>query len=177
MATVTKKITVNASLVILLALALFLLCGCEEEVQKRPVDKGLINAAQVNMLNDIAMENAIKAQCTLYPYHFVKNSEQLNELGQRDLSVITEHLKKYPGQLNVQQGNTPLDIYQERVALVSHSLEDAGVDMTKVSIVDGMPGGDGMLSDDVVEIRQADRKARTDRREKYPVMSDWSIGQ
>ena len=172
MATITKKITVNASLVILLALTLFVLSGCEEQVKTKPVDKAMINAAQVNLLNDIAMENAIIAQSTLYPYHFIKNSEQLNELGERDLSVITEEFKKYPGMLNLQQGNTPSDLYQKRVDLISQNLEKAGVDMTKVSIVDTMPGGSGMPSDDVVEIRKADREARTSRRESYPVMSN-----
>ena len=57
---------------------------------------------------------------------------------------------------------------------MSQKLENAGVDMTKVSIIDGMPGGSGMSTDDVVEIQQADRKARTDRREKYPRISDRS---
>ena len=174
MATVTKKKVMRASLLIAMALVCFVLCGCDETVQKEPVDKGLINARQVNMLNDIAMENAIIAQRTLYPYHFIKDSEQLNELGQRDLSIMTKRFKNYPGQLNVQQGDTPSYIYQERVALVSQKLENAGVDMTKVSIIDGMPGGSGMSTDDVVEIQQADRKVRTDRREKYPRISDRS---
>jgi len=172
MVTKTKKKIINTSLSIALVFICFILCACEETMLKEPIDKGMVNSRQIKMLNDISMENAIIAQRTLYPYHFIINNEQLNELGHRDLSVLMEHFKQYPGQLNVQQGDTSSYIYQERVAYVSQQFENAGIDMTKVSIVDDMPGGSGMSTDDVVEIQQADRKARTERREKYPRISD-----
>ena len=172
MVTETKKKIMDASLLIALVFVCFILCGCEETVQQEPIDKSLVNTMQINMLNDIAMENAIVTQCTLYPYHFINNSHQLNELGHKDLSILIDRFKQYPGHLNVQQGDTLSSVYQARVAYVYRQLENAGIDMMKVAIADEMPGGSGMSTDDVVEIQQADRKARTDRREKFPRISD-----
>jgi len=178
MVTTTKKKSMETYLSIVLLCTCLVVCGCEEPMQNEPViDKSLINTMQIKMLNDIAMENAIVTQRTLYPYHFIINSEQLNELGHRDLSIIMEHFKNYPGPLNVRQGDTPSSIYLARVAYVSEQFENAGVDMANVSIVDDMPGGTGMPTDDVVEIQQTDRKARTDRREKYPRINDRSFSQ
>ncbi len=159
MATETKNRIMKTSLSIVLVFACYVLCGCEETAQVQPIDKGLINAKQVNMLNDIAIENAIVTQRTLYPFHFINNSEKLNELGRKDLSILIEHFKEYPGQLNVQQQDTDYSLYQARLAFVFQELQDAGVDMTKVSLVDGMPGGDGMETDDVIEIQKAGRKS------------------
>lgn len=164
MATETKNKIKKVSLFIAMVFACYVLCNCEETAQQEPINKGLINAKQVNMLNDIAIENAIVTQHTLYPYHFINNSEQLNELGHRDLSILIEHFKEYPGQLNVQQGHMDYNLYRARLAFVSQELQDAGIDMTKVSIVDGMPGGDGMETDEVIEIQEADRESTgTDR--------------
>lgn len=159
MATETKNKVMKTSLLIVLVFACYVLCSCEETAQVEPVNKGLINAKQVNMLNDIAIENAIVTQRTLYPFHFIKNSEKLNELGHKDLSILIGHLKEYPGQLNVQQQDTDYNLYQARLAFVFQELQDAGVDMTKVSLVDGMPGGDGMETDDVIEIQKTGRKS------------------
>ena len=171
----TKNKVIYNSLLITLVSISFVLCACEETMIKEPpLDKGMVNIMQINMLNDISMENAIVAQRILYPYHFITNSEKLNELGHRDLAILIEHFKQYPGQLNLQQGDTPAYMYQDRVAYVSQQFENAGVDMTKVSIVDDFPGGPGMTTDDVVEIQQADQKARRDRRQKYPRMSERS---
>jgi len=168
MVTEIKKNIMKTSLLVALFFVCFILCSCNETVKKNPVDKGLINTSQVNMFNDIAMENAIVTQRTLYPYHFINGSEKLNELGNRDVSILIGHLKEYPGQLNLRQGETPISIYQARVAYVSQQLQDAGIDMEKVSIVDDMAGGSGMSTDDVVEIHKADQKVRTERRGKAP---------
>jgi hypothetical protein len=58
-----------------------LLSGCNNTAQREPVNEGRMNTALITSFNDTAMENAIITQRTLYPYHFMTDSDQLNELG------------------------------------------------------------------------------------------------
>jgi len=114
-----------------------------------PVDSKLINT-----YNDIALQNAIVSQHTLYPYYFVNNSEKLNELGERDLAVLANHFVENPGELNVRKGDIGDDLYKSRVNFVSEKLSQAGVDIERISIEDGMPDGEGMSSERVLKIIQ-----------------------
>ena len=111
-----------------------------------------LNVRIVRALNDAAIKNAVITQHTLYPYHFILNSAQLNELGAKDLGVLIGHYTNNRGTLNVRQGNVPPALYKARVATVVDAMTEAGVDTQHVTIADGMPGGDGMASDRVVAI-------------------------
>lgn len=126
-----------------------LLLGCQENVSEP--DKN-IDTELVRTLNNIGVENAIITQHTIYPYHFVTDGEELNELGQRDLAVLTKHFTENAGTLNVRRGQTPAALYEARVAQVVQSLKKAGVDTARVSVSDEMPGGTGMSSERVVTI-------------------------
>jgi hypothetical protein len=163
--------------VIELVLSCVILCGCEEAVQREPVNKSLVNTELINTLNDLAIENAIVNQHTLYPYHFVDNSEQLNELGRRDLDILASHFKQYPGKLNISSDGTDERLYQGRLTYITEQLDKAGVDLFKVTISDGTPGGSGMASSDVLQIKEADQNARNDRRRRYPTTYDNSSSQ
>ena len=125
---------------VLLSMLLF---GCEETAQQ-PLDKHAINSGLINTYNDIAVQNAIISQHTLYPYHFIKNSTELNELGERDLGVLSRHFAKNPGQLNIRRDGIMLDTYQGRIDLVLDKLTEAGIDTEQIQIADDMPGGSGM---------------------------------
>ena len=125
--------------------------GCQEEAAENP-DNHLINSQLVNTYNDIAIQNAIVSQHTLFPYHFVENGAELNELGQKDLAVLTNHFMRYSGHLNIRKQNTPGDLYNARVNMVRERLQQAGIAMKRISISDGMPGGSGMTSERVLVI-------------------------
>jgi hypothetical protein len=125
--------------------------GCQENAQKDP-DERMINSQLIKSYNDIAMQNAIVTQHTLFPYHFVTNGAELNELGQRDLAALTSHFIKYPGHLNIRRGKTPADLYEARVNMVHEKLLEAGIDAKRVSISDGMPGGSGITSERMLVI-------------------------
>jgi hypothetical protein len=144
----------SAVLLFLLAVSLFVLpVGCQEEA-KPPAgpDPRQVNIELMNAFNDIAMQNAIIAQHTLYPYHFINNSARLNELGQRDLDVLAGHFAENPGRLNIRMDGLAADLYRARIDTVTERLAAAGVDMDRVSVSDGMPGGDGMVSERVLII-------------------------
>lgn len=139
------------SMITMMVLFCISMIGCQESVEESP-DKHLINSQLINSYNDIAMHNAIVSEHTLYPYHFVKNGAELNELGQWDLAVLTKHFMQYAGKLNIRRQNTPAELYEARVKLVREGLQQAGIDMERISISDDMPGGAGMASERILII-------------------------
>ena len=148
-------------LIVMSTLCVVFMVGCQDEMVDgpSPIDKGAVNRAVVDTYSDLAIQNAIIAQHTLYPYHFVPNSVDLNDLGRRDLSVLTEHFKENPGNLTVQQGSVEGVLYQSRAQMVYEKLMEAGIPQDKINITDGMPGGSGMPSVTVIEILEKAKEA------------------
>ncbi len=107
----------------------------------------VMNAWSVNEYQRDSIEAAIVSQHTLYPYHFVQNGADLNELGARDLSVLAEHYRDNPGTLKVRRADTASDLYNSRLATVSALLVEHGVDTDRVKINNGPAGGDGVSSE------------------------------
>ena len=125
--------------------------GCQETVEVNP-DRHLVNSQLINTYNDIALENAIISQHTLYPYHFLKNGAELNELGKRDFAVLLRHFIKQAGHINIRKYNTPAELYEARVESVQKRLQGAGINMDKINISDDMPGGSGITSESILVI-------------------------
>jgi hypothetical protein len=132
-------------------------CGCQEEQAGPTVDEDAVNRKIVDTYSDLSIQNAIIAQHTLYPYHFVNNGVQLNDLGQRDLSVLVQHFQDNPGQLTLQQGGTESQLYQSRAQTVYEKLLAGGIPDGKIRIIDGMPGGDGIASNSIIEILKTEK--------------------
>jgi len=105
-----------------------------------------------DLLLGASMQRAIVMQSALYPYHFVPDSADLNELGTNDLSVLAMHLRDHAGSLLISRGGATKELHEARVRAVLAALEESGVAKTMVSVHDGLPGGDGMPSGKVVEI-------------------------
>ena len=141
----------KVKLLVLYGLCLSLMTGCQEQSRlsssNQTVDRTLINT-----LNQIQVENAIVAQHCLFPYHFVTDRDSLNELGQRELGVLIRHLAQRGGTLTVRRGQTPVELYEARLNYVVQYLKDAGVQMHLVKIGDGAIGGEGMESEQVIEV-------------------------
>jgi hypothetical protein len=144
--------------IIIISLSCVLMVGCSETVQKSQ-NPYLIEGELVNSYNDIALQNAIISQHTLFPYHFVKNGAEFNELGSRDFGVLVKHFTKNPGPLNIRRGDSPVDLYQARIHLVLDGLKQAGIDTGQITISDGMPGGSGMPSEKVITILEESEEA------------------
>jgi len=138
--------------VVMMSLFFVLMVGGCNENAETGLDKHLINTELVKSVNNIAIENAIISQHTLFPYHFVKNGAMLNELGERDFSVLMRHFTEHTGVLNIRRNSIQQELYDARVKLIVNKLEKAGVDTERMSISDGMPGGPGMSSEKIVTI-------------------------
>jgi hypothetical protein len=135
----------------MIGLSCLLLVGCSETMQEGP-DKGRINAELVTSLHDIQGENAVIHQHVLFPYHFIDNGAELNELGQRDMAILAERFGEHPGLLTLSQSDTPSSLYAARVHMIVNKLREAGIDTERIRVSDGMPGGPGMASDRVLTI-------------------------
>lgn len=114
---------------------------------QRATNTAIIQGYEAEQITD-----AIIRQHTLYPYHFVENSATFNELGWRDVRVLSAHFVSYPGPLNLRKGETPEVLYKARVKAVVDAMTTAGVKADRIKVTDGLPGGDGLSSDRVVQI-------------------------
>ena len=140
---------------------LWVIAGCNDPAPPSGVDPGRMNRWIVRSFRDDSMKNAIIAQHRLHPYHFVTNGAELNGLGDHDLKILAERFKDHPGKLNVRRGDLTAKLYKARVATVRAALQRDGVDVDKVAIVDGLPGGDGMESERVLQIRAAEQEGKS----------------
>ncbi|MFO0982148.1 MAG: hypothetical protein U1E76_10490 [Planctomycetota bacterium] len=117
--------------------------GCQSSYPNLAEQKS-INTASIDLLNKVHVDQAIVAQRTLYPYHFVEGGVALNGLGERDLSVLAAHYAARPGMLNVYQGDTDNDLYRDRLQAVKRALAERGVDVNRMTFRSGLPGGEGL---------------------------------
>ena len=134
-----------------LAAVMLVLAGCEANQTTEPK---AVNPWLVNTVNDMAVRNAIIRQQALFPYHFVVNGAQLNDLGKQDLDVLASHYRDNPGQLVVRQGDASEELYAARVQAVVEAMRGAGVDVDRGQVTDGLAQGDGMPSERVIVIVQ-----------------------
>ncbi|HEX5010070.1 MAG TPA: hypothetical protein VFY71_06695 [Planctomycetota bacterium] len=129
-----------------LAVLAVLLAGCAVDPMKAP------RSGAGDLLLGASMQRAIVVQSSLYPYHFVPDSAELNELGVNDLNVLAMHLRDHAGSLLISRGGASKELHEARVRAVLAALEESGVAKTQVAVHDGLPGGDGLPSGKVVDI-------------------------
>lgn len=122
-----------------------------------PPSNAPLNAAMIDLYRAEAIENAIVRQHTIYPYLFVQGSDELNDLGRRDLRVLARHFRKASGVLNVRRGDADEQLQAARIAAVRAVLDDHRVDPQRVTIADDQPGGDGLDAQSVLRILEQRR--------------------
>jgi hypothetical protein len=126
--------------------------GCQQDNPALTPDRSPAHAWMINSYLDDSTSQAVITQHTLLPYHFVDDSARLNELGQHDLEVLAQHFQDSPGTLNVRQGDASQELYLARVATVRDALAQAGVPTARMVLTDGLPGGEGVTCERVLEI-------------------------
>lgn len=134
-----------------LALLVFLGAGCQNPTPRTEKTDQPFNEALISHYNDAAVDNAIVQQRTIYPYCFVNNSAQLNDLGEYHVGVLTDHFRSNPGTLSLWKGDTPDELYSERRDAVMTLLDEAGVELNAMTVTDSMPGGRAATSDETLK--------------------------
>ncbi len=71
---------------------------------------------------------------------------------QRDRHAVFQvaETQDFPVNLNVKQGNASEELYDARLKVVRGFLESQGVDTKRIALTDGLPGGDGLPSQQAV---------------------------
>lgn len=141
----------------LLACAAAALSGCDRGYRTRHIDDEVpaANVWMVRTMSDEAVENAVVAQRTIYPYHFVRDSAELTPVGERDVRVLAAHFRDHPGSLNVRRGDGADGLFDARTRSVAEALARHGVEPSSIRLTDNLPGGDGVSSDRAIEILKA----------------------
>src|SRR5262245_37131576 len=65
-----------------------------------------------------SIDKALLVQKTLFPYHFVLDGSELNQLGERDVQVLAAHFRKSPGTLHVRRGDATAALHEARMRSV-----------------------------------------------------------
>jgi hypothetical protein len=128
-------------------------CNSEKKsLEMDPAARSSFNEWAVRSYYKDAIRNAVITQATVFPHHFVTGGATLNELGERDLDILGEHLSLHPAPLNVRRDDAPDALYDARVQAVVEALAARGVAPDRVAIADGLAGGPGSPSQRVVTI-------------------------
>jgi len=138
-------------------LALASLGGCRAPAQQSAGNHliGAHNMWANQAFGDMAVRAAVVRERTLYPHHFAEGSDQLNQLGRRDLTLLADLFREQPGSLGVRRGDADEVLYQARLESVRTALELAGIDAARVDLVDRPAGGDGVGSQRAVGVLEA----------------------
>ena len=142
----------------------FVIAGCESSATKDkkspPSDTALqrdqlskIDAWAVEVPIQTSVENAVIRQRVLYDYHFVEGDVRFTPIGRRDARILARHYKGAKWELNLKQGRASDELYQRRMNAVAMMMKSNGVALADLTIVDGVPGGQGVPSADARRIR------------------------
>lgn len=104
---------------------------------------------QYTYMND----NALLAEMSMSPAHFIPNRPDISGLGYRRLTRYAELLQQYPGTLYYDGTSDPEPLANERMERIRAFLAEAGVDPNLVKVELGLAGGRGMRATEAIAIR------------------------
>ena len=132
--------------------AMSILGGCQDAISMDPESDAALDISLAESARSRPIKEAVIAHHVLYPYHFVSNAAELNELGLRDVAIMAEHFSNHPGSINIRRQDMPAALFQARVEAVCQALGKDNVDIKRIVIEDTLPAGDGMDSQRVLRI-------------------------
>lgn len=155
---------------VLVGLAVLIGCGGTTSRLNAPPQG---HAADVSPLREyyIAMgDNALLAEGSMSPVHFVPRTAELNTLGVRRLTRYAEFLKIYGGTCTY-DGSDEGGLRQQRLEQIESFLLACGVEEGTFVVDAGPAGGMGMAATEASEIR---KETRGPGRTKI-ITENWSV--
>jgi len=108
--------------------------------------------------NYVAMtDNALLMDASMSPVHFVPRTAELNSLGVRRLTRISEILKIYGGAVYYDGTDPERDLRKDRVEKIRSFLVSCGLDASRFKTEQGFAGGAGTDAEEAISIRNASR--------------------
>ncbi len=108
-------------------------------------------ADQYTYMND----NALLAEMSMSPAHFLDGRPDLNGSGLRRLNRYAELLQQYGGTLHYDGVEDPEPLADQRMEKIRSFLAQSGVDQKSCKVERGLAGGKGMRGQEAGEIRRA----------------------
>lgn len=108
-------------------------------------------------------DNALLAEMDVTDVHFTPHSAALNSLGARRLDRYAALLKESGGELKYDTQLTDAKLVEARLASVREYLTAAGADLTKLTVVRGPAGVDGMSAEEAIAAREKLQAGKTDQ--------------
>ncbi|MHC5211719.1 MAG: hypothetical protein ACYTG2_13450 [Planctomycetota bacterium] len=130
---------------------LALLAGCNSPHSKENMHTR-DNMFVVDSFRSAQVNKAIITQRTIWAYHFLTDTAELNQLGHRDLGVLAAYYVDHAGVIRIRRAGASQALYDTRVAAVVSHLVNAGVPKDQLTVTDAPPAGSGMPSERVVTV-------------------------
>jgi hypothetical protein len=125
-------------------LALLMSCTANDPSGVEP--RGGEERWATEQIRTASIDQAILRQRTVFSYHFHPGSGRLNELGRRDLAVLSRRYVLEAGELSVRRGDATEELHRARVEAVLSFLAELGIDPARASVIDAPPDGEGIAS-------------------------------
>jgi len=103
------------------------------------------------------VDNAMLADMSMSPVHFVPHSVELNALGVRRLKRYASLMKVYGGKLCYDGADDTEEMADGRIGRIGEFLVAAGVPANSFTVERGLAGGAGMDAKEASRIREATR--------------------
>jgi hypothetical protein len=139
------------------ALGTLLVAGCQlpPERLNAPPQGHTANPHEMQAHYVPMVDNALLAEMSMSPAHFVPNNPELNGLGARRLTRYSAILKVYGGTLHYDGLEEPERLAEARMDRVRHFLVASGLHHTEFAVQRGVAGGTGMAAGEAGRIREA----------------------
>ena len=137
------------------AAALVLALGCGSKPKQGPTEiyvppEGTINKWTLDASFEQQVRNGAARGRTIYPHHFVTGDAALTLVGQRHFNALLPRSDVDQARISVPRGDASDVLYQARLDELRRRFIDAGYDEGRFTLVDALPGGDGISSDRVI---------------------------
>lgn len=124
--------------------------GCagskDEQIPVPKVEDDVMNKKVITSSYDAQINAGIRRDRTIYPYHFVTEEADLNDLGRDQIDALTADLTKRPVRVNVPKFDNDEELHEARVAVVRQRLVENGIGEDRIAIQDGLSGGPGLVT-------------------------------
>jgi hypothetical protein len=102
-------------------------------------------------------DNALLADMSVAPVHFVPSQPELNGTGARRLKRMANILKVYGGKVHYTGYGEPEDLTSQRIDKIREYLLAEGIEGETFEVAQGLAGGRGMAATEAIAIREGSR--------------------
>ncbi len=142
-------------LITLLACGTLVCVGCQQSIPRlnAPPHGSTDRAHPLQSTLVYMTDNALLTTMSVSDVHFVPNRAMLNTLGEERLRRLAQIMEVYGGTIRLNLSTEDQELKDQRAGKVMNYLCELGVDTTRDVLVEDLPGGTGMSSQEAILIK------------------------